>query len=62
MRVIPDVTGHSSGIIIFPLSTIITSNIIIADIIIVVVIFGVIFIITIIMFFLFPLSVLLFCF
>lgn len=54
--------SHSSGIIIFPLSTIITSNIVIAVIIIVVVIFGVIFIITLIMFFffLFPLSVLLF--
>lgn len=41
--------SHSSGIIIFPLSTIITSNITIA-VIIIVVIFGVIFIITIIMF------------
>lgn len=39
MRVIPDVTGHSSGIIIFPLSTIITSNIIIAVIIIVLLLF-----------------------
>lgn len=60
MRVIPVVTGHSSGIIIFPLSTIITSNVIIAVIIILLIFFVSLISLPLSCCFLFPLSVLLF--